>query len=139
MAVYGLASFTGHALANIGKPLDHRGVRQGIADHAALVFLGRIDRVATDGSRPLVLVPSPEIGLVLRHARVLANHADFESEETLRRRVYRGRVARLYVLIQSRLVDSGKAAIILGSFKDYPPDSWRKLPLGGFTVFAQDD
>jgi len=139
MALYGVASFTSHALANVGKPLDQRGFRHAIADHAALAFLGSIDRPAADGSRPMVLVTSPEIGLVLRHARVMSNHADFESEDTLHRRVYRGRTARLYVLIQSRLVDSGKAEIVLRSFKDYPLDSWRKLPLGAFTAFAQEE
>jgi hypothetical protein len=139
MALYGAASFTSHALANARKPLDQRGFRQGIADQAALDFLARIDRPSADGSRPLVLVPSPEIGLGLRYARVMSNHADFETEDILRGRVYRGRVNRLYVLIQSRLVDSGKAEIVLRSFQDYPLDGWRSRQLGAFTVFVQGE
>jgi hypothetical protein len=135
--LYGLASFASHSIANAKRPLDWRGLRHPIADQAALNTLQRIDVTLSDGSRPVVLVPSPEIGLVLRNSRVLAIHADFESSETLGRRVYRGRVGRIYVLVQTKLVVSGKADIILLSFKDYRRDMWKPEAVGSFTLFAQ--
>jgi hypothetical protein len=134
---YGLASSVSHSIANAKKPLDWRGLRHAIADQAALDALRRIDVTWSESSRTVVLVPSPEIGLVLRNSRVLANHADFESLETLGRRVYRGRVDRIFVLVQTKLVVSGKADIILRSFKDYRRDMWRPEAVGSFTLFAQ--
>ena len=88
-----------------------------------------------DGSRPLVYVPAPEIALELRRARFIAAHADFEEVDLLRSRVYRGRVSRLYVVLQTRLVENGKADVILKSFADYPSDTWKRTSLGDFVVY----
>jgi hypothetical protein len=87
--------------------------------------------------QPMVLVTSPEIGLEFRGVRVLSNHADFESGDILRSRTYRGRVKKLFVLVQTKLVENGKADIILTSFADYAPGGWTVSPLGSFTSFVQ--
>ncbi len=137
LVLYGLTSFLNRLVSNAQKPLDWRGLRHGIADQAALDALRRVDVVLPDGSMPLVLVTSPEISLPLRNSRSMSNHADFEEAEILGARVYRGRVGRLYVLIQTRLVENGKADIILRSFRDYQRDLWKSEKVGSFTLFSQ--
>jgi hypothetical protein len=47
-------------------------------------------------------------------------HADFIRKEDLGRMNYRGRVDRLFIIVQNTLVDDGKASLMLSSFKDYP-------------------
>ena len=137
MSLYGVSSFVVHARENLRHSLGVRGFRQHIASPAAVDFLQSIDTVAADGSRPVVLVPSPEIGLDLRRARVLAILADFEEPELLKSRVYHGRVPALYVLIQKKLVANGKADIILRSFVDTPIESWKLLPIDDqFVAYA---
>jgi hypothetical protein len=136
-SLYGVAAFANRSLANAGNPLSLRGFRHTIADDAAVKFLRSIDRLDSQGDAPVVLVTSPEMGLEMRHARIIANQADFQSAEDLARRVYRGRVPRLYVVVQKRLVDDGKAEAILRSFVDYAPDQWARTPLGQFVAFSQ--
>lgn len=136
-SLYGVAAFANRSLANAGNPLSLRGFRHTIADDAAVKFLRSIDRVGNPGDVPVVLVTSPEMGLEMRHARIIANQADFQSAEDLAGRVYRGRVPRLYVVVQKRLVEDGKAEAILRSFVDYAPDKWVSTPLGQFVAFSQ--
>lgn len=137
LSLYGLSSFVVHAREDLRHPLGNRGFRQHIASAATIDFLHSIDAVGPDGSRPMVLVPSPEIGLDLEHARVLAILPDFEDASLLRSRVYRGRVPLLYVVIQKRLVAEGKADIILRSFVDVPAESWRQRALDDrFVVYS---
>ena len=73
----------------------------------------------------------------MRNARSWSNHADFESIADLRKQIRRGRVDRLYVIVQQKLVDNGKADEILRSFVDYPIERWAKIPLGDFVCFYQ--
>lgn len=136
-ALYGIMSFIGHARANMRLPLGVRGVRHAIATTAVLDYLNTIEHSSLDGQRPVVLVPSPEITIELQNTRSFANHADFENIDDLCRRSYLGRVPRIYVLVQMRLIESGKAWCILKSFTDYPSDKWREVKLGEFVVFEQ--
>jgi hypothetical protein len=117
-----------------------RGFRQHIASAGALDLVRAIDRPAADGTRPVILVPSPEIALEVRQARVIATLADFEEPELLKSRVWHGHVPALYVLIQKRLVANGKADIILRSFVDTPIGSWKLRPIDDeFVVYAATD
>ncbi len=133
---YGLAAYVFHARTNLRDALGARGVRLHIVTGPALSYLASVDRPDTDGTQPVIYVPAPEAALELRHARIIVAHADFESEELLANRAYHGKVRRLYVLLQTALVDSGKAEIILRSFADYPRDGWKKTTLGEFVVFS---
>lgn len=134
--LYGVASYGNHVRANLAHAVGARGFAYTIAGKPLLDHLRTVDVVGDDGSRPVVYVPSPEIALELRHSRIIATHADFEGEELLRSRVYRGRVPRIYVALQASLVANGKASIILRSFVDYPPEGWTATPLGGFVVYS---
>jgi hypothetical protein len=133
--IYAVTSFIARAEANHHRPLGIRGLRHIIASAPVLDYIRAIDRVGPNGDIPLILVTSPDIGLEVRHSRVLSNHADFQSIPELRRQVYRGRVPRLYVLVQKALVANGKADVILQSFVDYRSDEWSSLPLGDFVAF----
>ena len=135
--LYGLASYANHARANLADPLGPRGFRYQIATAPLLNHLRTVDVVGSDGSRPVVYLPSPEIALALQHSRIIATHADFEGKELLRSRVYHGRVPRIYVMLQASLVANGKADIILRSFVDYPPEGWTATPVGGFVVYSR--
>ena len=135
-SIYGLASFVSHARENVHEPLGARGYRQHILSAEALAYIHTVDVLAPDGTRPLIVVPSPEIAPEVRTARVMSKHADFEDIDELMVPAYHGHVSRLYVFIQKRLVANGKADAILRSFVDYPRSGWREIPLGSFVCFS---
>lgn len=136
-ALYGVASAAAHVDANLGRTLGIRGFRHWIANRDVVDFIRTIDVAAPDLAATLILVPSPEIGLEVRNVRVMSNHADMQDLASLQEQTYRGRVPRLYVIIQRRLVDEGKAQAVLNSFVDYPRDGWTQTPLGRFVSFSQ--
>ena len=137
-SLYGLASFAIRVGVISHGPLGDRGFRHMIASPEVLDFMRKIDVAGPDRAPPLVLVPTPEMALDFARARVMANQADFDSPDELRARIYRGRVARLYVIMQNKLVANGKADIILRSFADYAIDAWQTIPLGDFVCFYQE-
>ena len=136
-SVYGLASFAQRTDFSLHRPLGNRGFRHLVASSSVLEFMHRIDVAASDGQAPLVMVTTPEMGLEFRHLRVLSDHADFDSLDELRAVTYRGRVPRLYVIMQKKFLTDGKADVILRSFVDYAIDDWKETPLGDFICFSQ--
>lgn len=137
--VYGLSSFVKRMHHNLHEPLGIRGVRVDNATQQLLDFIRKLDVGGPDARRTLIFMPSPELVLEVKNARSWSNHADFESIADLRKQVRRGRVDRLYVIVQRRLVENGKADVILRSFVDYPIDGWAQVPLGDFVCFYQVD
>lgn len=135
-SAYGLASAATHAAADRAHPLGVRGFRHLIADAATLDYIHSIDVPAPDRRSTLIYTTSPEIALEVRNVRVMSNHADFETPEELERARFHGRVPHLYVIVQKRLVENGKAEKMLRSFVDYPSDKWRATPVGDFVSFA---
>ena len=134
--LYGVASFAQRLQANTHYAMGERGVRQMVPPEV-VAFVRTIDRPGPDADKTLIFMPSPEVALEVRHARFWSNHADFQPIEELRREVWRGRVDRLYVIMQRKLVGEGKADAILRSFVDYPRDGWKEVPLGDFVCFYQ--
>jgi hypothetical protein len=134
-SAYGLASQAVHVRRNLAYPMSARGFKHSTASQAVIDFLPTIDVLHPDARSTLIYVPSPEIGLDVRRVRVMAIHADVILPEHLARIVYRGRVPRLYVIVQQNLIENGKAELLLRSFADYSPDRWLKKSLGGFTCF----
>ena len=65
----------------------------------------------------------------------MANHADFGDAKDLAKVTFQGRVAHLYFIVQNKLIADGKAEVMFKSFRDYPIDEWKKIPLGDFTAF----
>lgn len=135
--LYGLTSFVIRTEANSRYPMGDRGFRQMGASAEAIAFIRTIDLAGPDWKKTLIFLPSPEIALEVRNVRSWANHADFESVEDLKAQVYRGRVDRLYVFVQKKLLSNGKADAILRSFVDYPIDGWTMVPLGNLVCFYQ--
>ncbi|WP_170303170.1 hypothetical protein [Reyranella soli] len=135
--VYGLSSFVQRMQHNLQDPLGARGVRVANATPQLLDFIRKIDVSGPDARRTLIFMPSPELILEVKNARSWSNHADFESIDDLRKQIRRGRVDRLYVIVQRKLLDNGKADAILRSFVDYPIDGWTRIPLGDFVCFYQ--
>ncbi len=139
--LYGLASFTNHAAAALRHPLGIRGFRHDVVSRSVLDFVHAVDRDASGGEPlPVLLVPTPELGLEIRHARFIYTHADFEKPERIRQRVWHGRVPKLFVILQTRMMSNGKAELILRSFADIPAGQWRMVPIDGeFVVFTAQD
>lgn len=136
-SLYGLASFVARAEANTRYALGDRGFRHMVASSEAIAFIRKIDVPGPDAQKTLLFMPSPEMALEARQARSWSNHADFEPLEDLRAATYRGRVDRLYVFLQKRLVANGKADAVLKSFVDYPIDGWTEVSLGDIVCFYQ--
>jgi hypothetical protein len=138
LSLYGISSFAMHAGQNLGFPVGVRGFRHNIASKAAVEFIHAVDSGARTPADTLIYVVSPEMALDVRRVRVMASHADFESPEKLAARTYHGRVAHLYLVMQRKLVDDGKADLILKSFVDYPAGRWRRTSLGSFVCFTPE-
>ena len=136
-SLYGIASAVEHARANLDRPLGARGFRHQTADAAVLAYIRSIDDATTDRQSTLIFVTSPEIALEVHNARVMANHAEYESIERLRNRLNHGQVPRLYVIVPQSLIRDGKAEAILRSLVDYPYDKWQATPVGRFVSFTQ--
>jgi hypothetical protein len=136
-SLYGIASAVEHAHTNLGRPLGSRGFRHQTADAAVLAYIRSIDDATTDRRSTLIFVTSPEIALEVHNARVMGNHADFDTAEKLRNRLNHGQVPRLYVLVPQSLIGNGKAEAILRSLVDYPYDKWKATPVGSFVSFVQ--
>lgn len=51
---------------------------------------------------------------------------------------YRGHVDNLCIFLQRRLVENGKAAVILRSFVDYDDHKWKSRDVGNWAVFQQE-
>lgn len=135
--LYGLASFVARTETSLRHPLGQRGVRLLNVSPEVIAFIRKIDLPGPDARKTLVFLPSPEIALEVRNARKWSNHADFQPIDELARDIHRGHVERLYVIVRRKLVGDGKAAAILKSFVDYPPDGWKEVPLGDFVCFYQ--
>jgi hypothetical protein len=135
--IYGVSSFVQRMDYNLHEPLGARGVRVRIATQQLLDFVHKTDVSGRDAGQTLIFMPSPDLALEVRNARSWSNHADFQSIAELRNQIWRGRVERLYVIVQQKLVDNGKADAILRSFVDYPLEGWVKVPLGDFVCFYQ--
>jgi hypothetical protein len=137
LIAYGGGTF----VAKLGRHLDsaksEQGFRHMVLSRPALDFIRTKLNAPIDGSS-LVVIPSAEIGLEIRGRRIVEIPADFRAHDDLQRRYsYRGRVDNLGVLIQTKNVANGKAALVLAAFKDYPLDGWTMTPLGDFTYFSQ--
>jgi hypothetical protein len=117
--------------------MGDRGFRQMNATAEAIAFIRTIDLAGPDARKTLIFLPSPEIALEVRNARNWSNLADFDSLEDLKAQAYRGRIDRLYVFVQRKLLGNGKADAILRSFVDYPIDGWTMVPLGDMVCFYQ--
>lgn len=135
--LYGVTSFVTRTEVNYRYPMGDRGFRQLNASAEAIAFIRKIDLAGPDAKKTLIFLPSPEIALEVRNARSWANQADFESLGDLKARAYRGRIDRLYVFVQKKLLGNGKADAILRSFVDYPIDGWTMVPLGDMVCFYQ--
>ncbi len=135
--LYGVTSFVTRTVANTHYAMGERGFRQMNASAEAIAFIRAIDLAGPVAKKTLIFLPSPEIALEVRNARNWSNQADFDTLETLKSQVYRGRTDRLYVFVQKRLLSNGKADAILRSFVDYPIDGWTMVPLGDLVCFYQ--
>lgn len=136
--VFGVGSFAWHAAADLKRPLSDRGFRHWIADVPLLDFIHKIDVPGPDATSTVIMFTAPEIAVEIRNVRTLSNAADFQSVEELERETRRGRVPKLYVVVQKKLAGNGKSAAILRSFVDYPATSWQEMPVGGFVFFFSE-
>ena len=137
LCAYGGASYLVKLRANTHAAKGGMGFRHLVLSPSGLDFI-RTRLNTPPGGNALVVVPSAEIELEFTTRRTMEIAVDFMEPSDLRTRLsFRGRVDSLGVLIQTKMIDNGKAAMVLASFKDYPTDGWTRTPLGDFTYFSQ--
>jgi hypothetical protein len=139
MSLYGCGAFLYHAKSMKRAEIDgYSGTYQPFVDESALEFMrGAFVRDARD---TVFVLPSPEAASALPPgARVIANHIEFEPEETIAARRYQGKArGRLYVVVPAHLVDKAKVSLLLKEFQDYPPDGWQRQSFDSSTMFTQE-
>jgi len=138
MSLYGCFAFAYRARSTKRGEIDHySGTYQPSVDESAIDFLRTV--FARDGRDALFVLPSPEVACAFSpKARILTNHIEFEPEETISGRTYRGTVrGSVYVVVPARIDQTAKASLLLKEFVDYPPDRWEKQTFGRSTVFVQ--
>jgi hypothetical protein len=136
---YGILSNVHHVLSIGAVPLGGEGFRQPSASRELLDFIhSKYDHPAGARADRVVYVPSPEITIEIRNARIISTVADFEPVQMLRQRQYFGKVSELVLLMPNKFETNGKADAILRSFVDYAPDRWRRTEIGErFVAFVQ--
>jgi hypothetical protein len=132
---YGVVSYFVRLDYNRHVPISERGFRHGTLTAAGQALLRRELPGPYGTKDTVVLVPWPEIGLDIKGARVLGINGD--SAAALRTRTYKGRVKRLYVLVENRYVADGRAALILQSFLDYDRGQWTAVAASDYTLYYQ--
>jgi hypothetical protein len=135
-SLYGVAAVVNRAhylaaLDNVGL----RGITQHVISRDALRALHEIDAALPPDS--LIVVPSPEIALDVRHARVMSTHAAMTPAAELASSQYRGRVKNLIILANLPMGGAGQARALLESFRDYAPGPWSIRRYGGWLFFYQ--
>lgn len=140
MSLYGGLAFAYRAWSTKRGEIDrYSWTHQPNVDEGAIESLRTA--FAHEGRDALFVLPSPEAANVLPpSARLLVNHIEFEPEETISARTYRGKArGRLYVVVPTRIAQSAKGTMLLKEFLDYPFDAWKTHSFGNSTVFVQPD
>lgn len=138
MSLYGGVSFVSRAWSTKPEQIDrYSRTRQIIVDVGAIEYARAA--FAREGRDALFVLPSPEVASVFPPgARILSTQLDFESEASIAARRYAGRVpGHVYVLIQTRLVQTAKGTLLLKGFINYPLDAWERHEFGNTTVLVQ--
>jgi hypothetical protein len=139
MSLYGCAAFLYHAKSMKRAAIDgYSRTYQPFVDESAIEFMR--GAFARDGRGTVFVLPSPEAASALPpRARVIANHIEFEQEETIAARSYQGKArGRLYVVVPTHLVDKIKLSLLLKEFRDYPADGWQRQSFGSSTMITQE-
>ena len=138
MSLYGGLAFAYRAWSTKRGEIDHYSrTHQPVVDEVAIESLRTA--FAQEGRDALFVLPSPEVANAFPpSARILLNHIEFEPEETISARTYRGKVrGRLYVIVPTGTAQSAKGTLLLKEFLDYPLDAWETRSFGTSTVFVQ--
>jgi hypothetical protein len=138
MSLYGGLAFAYRAWSTKRGEIDrYSWTHQPNVDEGAIESLRAA--FAHEGRDALFVLPSPEAASALPpSARILLNHIEFEPEETISARTYRGKArGRLYVVAPTRIAQSVKGTLLLKEFLDYPLDAWETHRFGNSTVFVQ--
>lgn len=83
------------------------------------------------------MILSPEAAVGLPHFRVIAIHLDFTPREIIASYKWAGRAEKIFVVVEDRMVDNGKAEALLKSFVDYGFDKWGAVEIDGMIVYEQ--
>lgn len=137
LLAYGATTFVVKLQRHLASGKSSQGFRYMTVSQQAVDFIQKNLTTPPTGTS-LLVIPSAEVGLELPNRRVVEIPANFRSHDDLRTRYsFRGRVDRLGVLVQTEDVESGKAALVLEAFKDYPSNGWTVTPLGNITYYSQ--
>ena len=124
--LYGPISFAQRKLATHSHGVkSHQGFTQELIDGPSLAFITKIDETADKNT--LFYVTSPDLGLEITNARVIATQADFEEIKDLKKRKYYGKVSNLYIVLPNYFEGNGKAKVIVNSFINYKKMQKSKL------------
>lgn len=120
-----------HRLDNVGR----RGITQHVLSREALQVLHQLDATLPAGA--LVVVPSPEMALELQRTRAMPTHAAMQGLDHIAATPLHGRVGDLVLLVDTRMIAAGKAAVLAATFKSYAPDAWRVHRYGEWEFWHQ--
>jgi hypothetical protein len=131
--LYGVSSYFVRLQHNLQMPLGSRGFHHGNLTHDGLALLRR-ELAAPVEKDTVAWLLMPEMALEFPDVRVIVSA---ESERLLGVRTYKGRVGRLLVLVDDRMINDGRAEKALKSFLDYDRSKWVATKLGDATLFSQ--
>jgi hypothetical protein len=131
--LYGVSSYFVRLQHNLQMSLGARGFHHGNLTHDGLALLRR-ELGAPVGKDTVAWLLMPEMALEFPDARAIVSA---ESERLLGIRTYKGRVGRLLVLVDDRMINDGRVEKALKSFLDYDRSKWVATKLGDATLFSQ--
>ena len=139
LACFGIAGSIWHIAGTDRRPVGTLGFRHPVASSELVAYLQTTFGTVSDRRNGrVVYVPSPDIALEIRDARVIATTAYYEPVAWLKSRKYFGRVEELVIVMPTIFLAQGRADAILQSFKDYAPDRWARRQIDSrFIEFRQ--
>ena len=137
-AMYGLVSYANGARklmrGNYYDPLS--GTSQLIVSPFVLEHL-RSEMRGHNWQSAIAALPVPEAAIGLPRFRIIDTHLDFTPRDSIAGQRWVGRAEKIFVIVQERMVDNGKAEALVKSFVDYDYDKWSKEQIDGMIIYSQ--
>ena len=137
--VYGAYAFYCRERENLTFPLGAQGYRQDEASPRVVEFIRGRFHDQEDSAKPIVYVSSSVLALEFAGARLIVPAHGKEAVDVLASRRYRGHVQSIYIFLEKRMLQNGKAQAILRSFVNYDGMRWRQIDLGDYVCFFQNN
>jgi hypothetical protein len=137
-SAYGLLSYTTKAWElTEGRYYDSlTGTSQQVVSPKVLEYL-RSESVTHNWYRPIAVLPALDAVIGLPRFRIVYIRLDVVSRDAIASQTWAGRVDKIFVIVQEKMLRNSKVEALLQSFVDYEFARWEQTQLDGMVVYSQ--